>query len=519
MLEAGAYYSLTIKDNCPAIRERIEARLPDPGSPLLTWNNTQRRTASHCREEKQRQWVALAASQARALHHHRLPRRDGRRHRVAISLVTCKIHAFQSQPESLVHKSCWKNIFGIYFLTILGKAAGLRMLLPLSSRLKIRVVSPVVTPGVLAGLWFCGGMATHADIVGWSPSGPIELSVPATGAAVAGTGGATNVNELLGANRYYSYSTPITGQNSITYNMEAGHIWNGHEALSHVTQFSNTPVGGGVAGVWGDGTVGPLIDRHATAVAMLIGGRPTNSGSPDPAQSGVAPNTNLRSAAFAQNWSDNAYSLSFGLNIYPYLYTLNAAFGTADVVNSSFGYDDPSGGGGLTNIGDAYAWQNPYTTWVNSVGNSGPATNTVVAPASGYNTISVGALTRGSDPANPYNTVASFSSRGPESFEYGNNVIVSGVRAAVDIVAPGDELKSAYYGGVSGGNNSSLTGSPSGPAGTASSYSESLAGTSYAAPLVAGGAALVASAANTLTGLSDNPYATHSMVVKSLLRG
>jgi predicted transposase YbfD/YdcC len=40
VLEAGADYALTIKDNCSAIRERIEARLPDPGSPLLPWKNT-----------------------------------------------------------------------------------------------------------------------------------------------------------------------------------------------------------------------------------------------------------------------------------------------------------------------------------------------------------------------------------------------------------------------------------------------------------------------------------------------
>jgi hypothetical protein len=39
VLEAGADYSLTIKDNCPAIRERIENQLPDPGSPFLSRNN------------------------------------------------------------------------------------------------------------------------------------------------------------------------------------------------------------------------------------------------------------------------------------------------------------------------------------------------------------------------------------------------------------------------------------------------------------------------------------------------
>ena len=40
VLEAGADYALTIKDNCSAIKERIEARLPDPGSPLLPRKST-----------------------------------------------------------------------------------------------------------------------------------------------------------------------------------------------------------------------------------------------------------------------------------------------------------------------------------------------------------------------------------------------------------------------------------------------------------------------------------------------
>ena len=39
-IEAGADYALTIKDNCSAIKERIEARLPDPGSPLLPRKST-----------------------------------------------------------------------------------------------------------------------------------------------------------------------------------------------------------------------------------------------------------------------------------------------------------------------------------------------------------------------------------------------------------------------------------------------------------------------------------------------
>jgi len=40
VLDAGADYSLTIKENSPEIKKRIESKLPDPGSPLLSRNST-----------------------------------------------------------------------------------------------------------------------------------------------------------------------------------------------------------------------------------------------------------------------------------------------------------------------------------------------------------------------------------------------------------------------------------------------------------------------------------------------
>jgi hypothetical protein len=139
----------------------------------------------------------------------------------------------------------------------------------------------------------------------------------------------------------------------------------------------------------------------------------------------------------------------------------------------------------------------------------------VGSPGSGYNTITVAAL----GGANVFDSVASFSSRGPQDFGYftsGTYVNVAGVRAAVDISAPGESLTSAFYGGRTGGNNATLAGSVnSGTSPTA--YSSNLAGTSFAAPIVAGGAALVASAAKTLSPLASNTSASRSMVLKSLL--
>lgn len=133
---------------------------------------------------------------------------------------------------------------------------------------------------------------------------------------------------------------------------------------------------------------------------------------------------------------------------------------------------------------------NRTTTFVVAAGNTGSSTttNTVNGPASGFNSISVGALAN--DGSNAYTSIASFSSRGPQDFyNLTSQQIVSNVRAAVDIVAPGDTLTSAYYGGLTGGNKWATSGD------TATNYyAYDIAGTSFAAPIVAGGASLLTSA-------------------------
>jgi hypothetical protein len=320
-------------------------------------------------------------------------------------------------------------------------------------------------------------------------------------------GGSFDLNAFLGADRYYTNGTPINGQNTVAVNLEAGHIWNGHETLQHVTTFYNA------AGTWGGGTVAPLYDRHATWAAMFIGGRQTTN-NPTVAQQGLAPGTDLRSAAVATNWSGSAYALSFGISGSSYIVAYTNAFAAGDVVNSSYGYGDAGGVDVFTIFTDAMSFQNPETLHVVSAGNSGSGANTVGAPGSGYNTLTVGAL--GS--ANTFNSAASFSSRGPQDFAYKvgtNTVTVSGVRAAVDIAAPGESLTSAFYGGQTGGNNTSLAGSSNG--GTNADAYSTVSGTSFSSPIAAGGAALAYSAAKTLPTLATNAEATQNMVVKSLL--
>jgi hypothetical protein len=336
-----------------------------------------------------------------------------------------------------------------------------------------------------------------------SPSGDATTSVG---------GGTFNLNTFLGADRYYNHTTPITGQNTIAFNLEAGHFWNGHETLQHVATNSTNFVHS--ADSFGGTAIAPKYDRHATWAAMLVGGRQT-AVNPQIRQQGLAPGTDLRSAAIATGWEGNAYALSFGISGASYVTAYDQSFGTAAVVNSSYGYTDPGGTNTFTLFTDALSFQRPGTLHVVSAGNEGPGANTVGAPGSGYNTLTVAALGN----ANTFDTVASFSSRGPQDFGYlsgGVIVTVPGVRAAVDLAAPGTSITSAFYGGQNGGNNSSLDGSTD-LGSVADAYTNSIAGTSFAAPIVAGGAALVASAAKTLPGLSDNPDAAQSVVTKALL--
>src|SRR5262249_34287902 len=72
--------------------------------------------------------------------------------------------------------------------------------------------------------------------------------------------GGTNINALLGADAFYSHG--FTGTNSVMANIEAGHIWSGHETLAHVQQLPNNPAALNE------------FDRHATWVGALMGGRP-----------------------------------------------------------------------------------------------------------------------------------------------------------------------------------------------------------------------------------------------------
>jgi subtilisin family serine protease len=318
-----------------------------------------------------------------------------------------------------------------------------------------------------------------------------------------------DVGVVVGASTFYSHG--ITGQGTKVANVEGGHIWNGHETLAHVAGYVHD------ASAWNDpGTIGDqqsdLYDRHATWVGMVLAGR--NAALPGVHKTGIASGATLLSGAIAAGWNGNGYSQRFSFNANSLLMPYATFFGNTDVINSSWGITDPPGIAPITVAADGLADANSNTTFVANAGNAGPASNSVGTPGSGYNVITVGALEN--DGGNRYDVVAAFSGRGPQSYGDPVHGAIPGVRAVVDIVAPGSNLTTAYYGAPTGGNNPTLPGSPDGPPGTPSFYS-SVSGTSVAAPIVAGGAALIDSASYNTPALAANSASRDARVVKAVL--
>ncbi|CAK0757948.1 hypothetical protein CCP3SC1_290027 [Gammaproteobacteria bacterium] len=291
---------------------------------------------------------------------------------------------------------------------------------------------------------------------------------------------------------------------TVTANIEAGHVWIGHQALNHVQGFVNDPS-------TQDSDRNPLTpeyDRHATGVGSVIAGRGAQGQHP-----GIAHNTELHSGAVATKWSGKAYSGSFATTPQAVATAYGAFFGFADVINSSWGGGDPTGTSFPALITDGLANENPASTFVVSAGNAGPGNNTVGGPGSGYNNITVGALQNNG--SNIYDSVAKFSSRGPHDYSDPLNGIIPGVRAEVDIVAPGTHLTTAHYGGQTGGNHPALPGNIA--SGGPNAYMTNVKGTSFAAPMVAGAATVIVSAAKSTPELAGNPNARDARVIKSVL--
>ena len=352
------------------------------------------------------------------------------------------------------------------------------------------------------------------------------LSILATAAAPAwailSINTAQYLNDDVGATTFYANG--FTGTNAIIANIEGGYIWDQHILTSQDTvEFSDPSITG-------------QFDLHATAVGSVLNGNVPFDGFlildntlfPVSALDGIAPNAQVWSGAIATEWFDvggGQYSTSFNISnasfSTPYLEAMvtgvpQANGQTADVITSSWDTGASEAGNDyLSVVLDSLANEGGKTL-VFAAGNGGPGTNTVNSPATGTNALVVGALM--SDSTTPaYSQIADFSSVSPTDFfipadRSGNlGTYLVGVRARIDITAPGTDMILAYYGGDTGGGAFG-SGAPN-PPNDLIAYP--FAGTSFATPIVSAGAGLVVDAGKTL--FPNDVRAIDGRVVKAVL--
>ena len=222
---------------------------------------------------------------------------------------------------------------------------------------------------------------------------------------------------------------------------------------------------------------GEWLDSHATEVAGCVA-------STDSTYPGIAPaagfwtaQTTKRSVqTTVRNQTRAAETLAQGLDI------LNG--NPAEVITLSIGL------AGDTTAADQWSLALDHVVHTNGLtvtiaaGNSGPASNTIDGrPAGAYNAIVVGATGgTGGSASEDYSNIVYFSSRGPSDDG----------RAKPDIVAPGSIIHMPTLGGAWTDAN----------------------GTSFATPIVAGGAALLIDMGRSL-GHSTDPKVIKSVLLNS----
>ena len=206
-------------------------------------------------------------------------------------------------------------------------------------------------------------------------------------------------------------------------------------------------------------TTSPTSFHGTHTTGSVAGDSLTRSSPTDPgydAADGMAPNAQI---LFQDVGNDISGCLSI-TNLFASLE--QAAAGGASIHSNSWGADARGAYTANSAAVDALTWQQQSMLVTFSAGNSGPGVDTIGAPATAKNALTVGALNHGNS-----TTVVGFSSRGP----------TDDGRTKPDIQAPGVSIVSA-----AGDTNNNPTPEPP--------STRTLSGTSMSNPTVAGGAAL-----------------------------
>ncbi len=306
------------------------------------------------------------------------------------------------------------------------------------------------------------------------------------------------INYTVGADLLWN--SGYLGEGVVIANVEAGHFWAGHDAFQRFDAdgvalpaplYVNADPAGSELGE---------TDYHATMVAHVLAGGGNTAALPGTYTTydiGMAPRATLWSGAVATSFDktvENAGSFeitdeSFRAPYVAFFTGSNPATGgaRADVINSSWGFEDATHQTTEMRTITGLAAQNPSVAAVFSAGNSGYGVDKVGGLAASPNVVSVGSL---GGPA--WLTPSSFSSGGPVAFyNPATETLVPGARAAVHVSAPGENFFLAAYLQRTGGLEPVLIDEDIDNPAADLYFNFTADGTSFSAPVVAGGVGLL----------------------------
>ncbi|MGA1726049.1 MAG: S8 family serine peptidase, partial [Burkholderiaceae bacterium] len=318
----------------------------------------------------------------------------------------------------------------------------------------------------------------------------------------------TFVNDLVGWRPYAEAG--FLGSSTVVGNIEAGHIWTGHEVFVRNPAVTNGFV------TYSNAHALNELDFHATMVGHVLAGSGYNGTGYSLLGIGMAPEAAVLSGSVATSFSTNnvgGFSTTYTSVVTPYrAFMTGEGVPRADVINSSWGGFDPAAASPEAVSLDGLAAQNPNSAIVAAAGNNGAAP--VGWPGSGYNNITVGALG-----GETFLSPADFTSRGLVDFYNPvTDTVTTNARVAVHVAAPGEHFYLAAYLGDQGGIAAALPGLVQEPPPT-DLYFTDMPGTSFASPMVAGGLAVLKDVANrdALWNLNGLTNAQDTRVTKSVL--